>query len=145
VHDVVGDAASALHLARVALSRVPADADAALRWSDRLPLRPFLPAWLRGLYDLVSPLGGPSSLAMTYSARRDGAALVIEGRSDRATRDGRPWVTSAARLMPGLGLVSLDVHARGRRARVELRPATASTDPESRDAIIPTERGTAHV
>ena len=145
VHDVVGDAASALHLARVALSRVPADADAALRWSDRLPLRPFLPPWLRGLYDVVSPLGAPASLAMTYSARRDGAALVVEGRSERATRGGRPWVTSAARLLPGLGLVSVDVRARGRRARVELRPATASSESRPRDAITPTERGTAHV
>ena len=58
VHDVTGAAGSVLHLVRAALSRVPFDGDDALAWSDRLPLRPYLPAWLRPLFDLVSPFGG---------------------------------------------------------------------------------------
>lgn len=145
VHDVVGDPGSALHLARAALSRVPADADDALRWSDRLPLRPLLPLWLRALYDVVSPLGAPASLGMTYSARRDGAALVVEGRSDRLARGGRPWVATAARLAPGVGIVSLEVRVRGRRARAELRPAAPAVDRAARHTIIPSQGGTAHV
>lgn len=144
VHDVVGDPSSALHLARAALSRVPADADDALRWTDRLPLRAFLPVWLRPLYDVVSPLGAPSSLAMTYTARRDGPALVVEGRSDRRLR-GRPWVTTAARLAPGVGLVSLDVCVRGRRASVALAPAVPATDVPVRTTSFTLSGGTAHV
>lgn len=144
VHDVVGDPSSALHLARAALSRVPADADDDLRWTDRLPLRPFLPLWLRPLYDLVSPLGAPSSLAMTYRARRDGAALVVEGRSERRLRGALPWVTTAARLAPGVGVVSLDVCVRGRRARVELSPASSVVDVPARTSSFTLSGGTAH-
>lgn len=145
VHDVVGDAGSSLHLLRVALSRVPSDASPSLRWTDRLPLRPFLPVWLRALYDVVSPLGAPSSLAMTWSARREGASLLVEGRSDRSSRGGRPWVVSAARLAPGVGLVSLDVRVRGRRQRVDLSPVAPPLDDGARITMLPTEGGTAHV
>jgi len=145
VHDVVGPSGSSLHLLRVALSRVPFDASSSLRWSDRLPLRPFLPVWLRALYDVVSPLGAPSSLSMTYSARREGASLLVEGRSDRSSRDGTPWVVSAARLSPGVGLVSVDVRVRGRRQRVDLSPVAPPVEEGARITILPTERGTAHV
>ena len=145
VHDVVGVSGSSLHLLRVALSRVPFDASSSLRWSDRLPLRPFLPVWLRALYDVVSPLGAPSSLSMTYSARREGASLLVEGRSDRSSRDGSPWVVSAARLSPGVGLVSVDVRVRGRRQRVDLSPVASPVEEGARITILPTERGTAHV
>ncbi|MEI8254522.1 MAG: urea transporter, partial [Deltaproteobacteria bacterium] len=37
VHDVIGPERSVLHLLRIALSRVPFDADDALTWTDRLP------------------------------------------------------------------------------------------------------------
>ncbi len=83
VHDVTGDASSVLHLVRAALSRVPFDAEVGLAWRDRLPLREFLPAWLRPLFDLASPFGATASLVMRYRARRVGDALVVDGVSER--------------------------------------------------------------
>lgn len=125
VHDVVGDPGSALHLLRHALSRVPFDADDALRWGDRLPIRAFLPAWARPLYDVVSPFGGPSSLAIRYAARRHGRSLLVEGTSERRTRDGRPWVATSACLAPRPGYLRLDVTVRGRRTRLWVEPAAS--------------------
>lgn len=132
VHDVVGDAGSALHLVRAALSRVPFDADDALAWRDALPLRPFLPAWRRPLFDLVSPFGGDASLAMTYRARRVGDALQIDGVSVRRTRGGAPWVTTSATLSTRGGLARLSVHVRGRARHVvfERSPAAPLTGPD---------------
>ncbi|MFO0604012.1 MAG: urea transporter [Polyangiales bacterium] len=126
VHNVVGDAGSALHLVRAALSRVPFDADDALVWRDLLPLRPFLPAWRRPLFDLTSPFGGDASLAMTYRARRTGDTVRVEGVSDRRTRDGAPWVLTSATLTARGGLASLSVTVRGRERRVVFERAPAA-------------------
>ncbi len=141
VHDVVGDPGSALHLLRYALSRVPFDADDALRWSDRLPIRAFLPVWARPLYDVVSPFGGPSSLALRYAFRRHGRSLLIEGASERRTRDGRPWVATSACLAPRAGYLRLDVTVRGRRTRLWVEPAI---NPHHEPSPLPLAGGLAH-
>lgn len=144
VHDVVGDARSVLHPLRYALSRVPFDADDALRWSDRLPIRAFLPAWLRPVHDVVSPLGGPSSLTLRYAVRRHGRSLLVEAASDRRDRDGRPWVTTSACLAPRVGLIRLDVTLRGRQLRLWIEPATPlpTTAPDA--PMFSLEGGLAH-
>ncbi|MEZ4393776.1 MAG: urea transporter [Polyangiales bacterium] len=122
VLDVTGAPSSALHLLRAALSRVPFDGDDCLTWRDRLPLRPFLPAWRRPLYDLSSPFGGEATLAMTYRARRLGSSVVVEGVSDRRDRDGAPWLETSAALSPRGGLGRVTVTLRGRARRVVLAP-----------------------
>lgn len=137
VHDVVGDTGSVLHLLRAAISRVPFDADDTLRWSDRLPLRAFLPAWLRPLYDIVSPFGVPSSLAMRYRAVRRGHALVIEGASERRGRDARPWVTTSATLAPRVGIVRVEVRVRDRVHRIAFDRA-AREEPSPALSVVAT-------
>ncbi len=134
VHDVTGDAGSALHLVRAAIPRVPFDADVALAWRDRLPLRPFMPVWQRPLFDLVSPFGGDASLVMTYRARRVGDALVVEGESERRSRDGAPWVTTSATLTARGGIARLTVNIRGRARTVTFDRAPTATQPLRRDA-----------
>lgn len=140
VHDVVGDPRSALHLLRWSMSRVPFDADDSLRWSDRLPIRAFLPAWMRPLFDVLSPFGGPSSLALRYRARRHGRSLLVEASSERRTADGRPWVVTSACLAPRAGFVRLDVTLRGRRQRLWIEPAPQRPSPTS----FPLHGGLAH-
>ena len=127
VHDVTGAAGSVLHLVRAALSRVPFDGDDALAWSDRLPLRPYLPAWLRPLFDLVSPFGGAATLVMRYRSRRVGDLVHIEGASERNTRAGVPLVTTRASLSLRGGLARLTVTVRGRARSVVFDRAPAST------------------
>jgi murein DD-endopeptidase MepM/ murein hydrolase activator NlpD/urea transporter len=144
VLDVVGDARSALHLIRCALSRVPFDADDALRWTDRVPLRGFLPAWARPLFDVLSPFGGPSSLALRYAVRRHGRSLLVEATSERRTRDGRPWVSTTACLAPRVGLVRLDVQVRGRRARLWIEPAPPTPKVSHEGSSFSIEGGLAH-
>jgi len=129
IHHVTGDAGSALHLVRAALSRVPFDADDALTWRDALPLRPFLPAWRRPLFDLVSPFGGDASLPMTYRARRVGDALQIDGVSARRTRGGVPWVTTSATLSTRGGLARLSVDVRGRERHVVFERSPDTNEP----------------
>ena len=144
VHDVVGDARSVLHVLRTALSRVPFDGDDALRWSDRLPLRAFLPAWLRPLYDVASPFGGPASLVVRYAVRRQGRAVIVEGTSERRTRDGRPWLRTAAWLLPGAGPVRVEVDVRGRRTVLALEPASPLSVTVTEAPSSPLEGGLAH-
>ena len=144
VHDVVGDVRSVLHVLRTALSRVPFDGDDALRWSDRLPLRAFLPAWLRPLYDVASPFGGPASLVVRYAVRRQGRAVIVEGTSERRTRDGRPWLRTAAWLLPGVGPVRVEVDVRGRRTVLALEPASPLSVTVTEAPSSPLEGGLAH-
>jgi murein DD-endopeptidase MepM/ murein hydrolase activator NlpD/urea transporter len=142
VHDVVGDASSVLRLVRVALSRVPLDSDETLTWTDRLPLRPFLPVWLRPLFDAMSPFGGPASLTMRYSARRWGRGTLIEGASEKRFRDGRPWVTTTACLAPRAGLVRIDARVRTREFHIEIDP---TPEPAVFNALNATVQGASHV
>ncbi|MFO0629416.1 MAG: M23 family metallopeptidase, partial [Polyangiales bacterium] len=121
--DAVGDPGACVHALRAALSRVPFDDDPALTWRDRIPLRATLPWWALPLFDLLSPFGGPASLEATFTTRRHGAALCVEGAAG-ATVTTRAW------LLPEVGLTRAEVVVRGRRTLVQLRAddTNASTD-----------------
>lgn len=138
VHDVIGPARSVLHLVRAALSRVPFDAEEALAWVDRVPVRPLLPVWLRPLLDVAMPLGLPSSFAMRYRAARQGFGLRVEGRSERLGRDGRPWVTTVAHFAPEVGLVRLELTLLGRVRRFEIAPAAEAPRPSPSALVFTT-------
>lgn len=122
-YDAVGDRASALHLLRTALPRVPfAAASSALVWTDHLPARHFRP-WLgRVLHDVLSPFLPRDGIEMELSLRREGATLVIEGASKRRDRRGAPLVRTRAELARGVGPTRVEVTVRGKTrsaARIE--------------------------
>ena len=143
VHDVIGPDGSVLHLLRLALSRVPFDVEDALAWTDRLPLREFLPVWLRPLFDLASPFGAPAALEMAYSAQRRGEAWVVEGRSRALLRGGQPLVATTAHLTAQAGLVRAQVRVRSRETVIEVDPNP--TRAAVRAPIPALTGGTAHV
>jgi murein DD-endopeptidase MepM/ murein hydrolase activator NlpD/urea transporter len=143
VHDVIGHGSSVLHLLRVALSRVPFDVDDGLVWTDRLPLREFLPFGLRSLFDVASPFGVPGALEMSYSSHRRGGVLVIEGRSRALLRSGAPLVASTAQLTPQAGLVRAQLRVRTHETVIDLDPSSARASLRAGSSAL--SGGTAHV
>jgi hypothetical protein len=117
VYDTLGRRGSALQLIHAALARVPFEADERLVWDDVLPRRVALPRWLWPLHDLLAPFSGDGGVELTYRARREGAALLIEGRSRRSVR-GAPLVQTTARLdARGIERVALTVRGVTREVR----------------------------
>lgn len=137
VFDVVGDRRSATHVLRAALSRVPLELHAGLVWEDDLPLRELLPAALRWPFDVVAPFLPASGVRVRYRARAEGPFVHVEGRSVRATRDGRPRVRTQATIAAHRGVVvaALEVGAR--------REAWAAEDAGRADAAGADRRGPA--
>ncbi|MEI8254830.1 MAG: hypothetical protein WCJ30_04075, partial [Deltaproteobacteria bacterium] len=107
------------------------------------PLRQFLPAWLRPLFDLASPFGAPGALEMNYATQRRGGALIVEGTSRARMRDGRPLVASTAQLTPHAGPVRMNVRVRSREYAIDLDP-TQTRSPARAEAPALTG-GIAHV
>jgi murein DD-endopeptidase MepM/ murein hydrolase activator NlpD len=127
VFDTLGRRGSVLQLIQTTLSRVPFEATDELVWRDVLPLRHFLPWWVRGLVDLVSPFVQISRVEVEYRARREGACLRVEGRSLRRCRDA-PLVSTTAVLADGGGIEQLEIAIRGRIHRAERIDSTARSD-----------------
>jgi len=111
VYDVLGARSSALHLIRAALARVPLEASDELTWEDEVAFAPHPGiAWA---LDFVSPFTSAGTLRMRYGRRRDGARLVVEGRSE-ASRRGVPLLATEAELQTGVGITRVQVALRGR-------------------------------
>lgn len=120
VLDVLAPRGSVLHLLRDALPRLPlALGPTTPEWTDPLPA-PSIAAPLRPLLDLVEPFRAPTGLEVRYTARREGAEWVVEGRSTRAWR-GAPAVRTEARLHPSVGLISVERTLRGHTVRAARR------------------------
>ena len=117
IYDALGSRRSVLHLLHMALPRLPFEA--ALIWTDHLPLRRFLPPAARWLLDPAQPFLPWDGLAVRYSARWEAGGLIVEGRSQREDRAGTPWVTTRAELAPGIGVRAVEVTVRGKRRRAE--------------------------
>ncbi|MCC6523991.1 MAG: urea transporter [Polyangiaceae bacterium] len=80
VVDFEGDPRSLLRFVLIALGRVPFDQAAELRWTDSLPRRLLLPAWLRSLADLVAVvLPRRDSARVAFHAERHGGELRVVG------------------------------------------------------------------
>jgi urea transporter len=136
VHDVVGAADSALHLMRLALSRLPLDTLGEIAWNDLLPLRPFVSWWLRPLYDMALPFLDKTALTMNYRAVGSGKIVNVEGSSKRLMRNGQPLVETRALLSDLAGLVHFEVRIAKQKFKVdvEILPETDSeTNPETQE------------
>lgn len=126
VDDVIGDPDSVLHLLRVALSRVPFDADPSVEWVDRLPRRQLLPWWTRPFFDLAVAFGGAGSIEMRYALARRGRTWIVTGRSTTRMRDGRSLVATEVAMTREAGIVLASVRVRDCIEDLSLIPSPAS-------------------
>ena len=139
VYDAVGDRRSVLHVIRAALSRVVFEAKDGFEWTDVLPLRAVSALPIRVLLDFVAPFVARAGLEMRYTARERDDRLIIEGRSVRKDRQGRPLVSTEAVLDGGIEQVELTVRGVKTTARRSAEERTRHerhrhTDPHGRDA-----------
>ena len=134
VFDTIGRRGSVLQMIHAALSRVPLEFNPDLVWSDVLPLRHFLPWWVRLLLDLAAPFLRNTGIRVDYRAMREGSLLIVQGRSRRLRSDGTPLLQTHAELDPQCGIRSLRLTVRGKTRTAE-RLETPQ-QPQTRDARI---------
>jgi len=136
VIDVLGARSSVLHLVQLALARVPFEVRAGLTWTDHLDSSEVsgdpLGAVVRWLGDGVRPYLPTGGLEMVYEQRLEDDLLVVEGRSSRSDRQGRPWLSTRAALHPRRGLVEVEV-TRGERVRSARTPTAEPAAPRSEE------------
>jgi len=118
IYETRGDRRSVLRLIDVALARVPFEAHEALRWSDQLESREFMPAPLRVLFDFVSLFLPKVRVAMDFRCERSGPDILVYGQS--RPRFLGPTIRSEARLRHGIGLHYVELQV-GKRTRVATR------------------------
>jgi murein DD-endopeptidase MepM/ murein hydrolase activator NlpD len=129
-YDSAGASSPALRILRAALSRVPLDAGASLRWTDYLPARPFR-NWLgRFLSDIISPFLHRDGIEMEYRMHRESSLLIVLGESRARDRKGEPLVKTRAELTRGEGPLRASITLRGRTWSLE-READAAPAPAS--------------
>lgn len=139
-YDSAGATTPALRILRAALSRVPLDASAGLRWTDYLPARPFR-NWLgRFLSDIISPFLHRDGIEMEYRMHQENGLLIVLGESRPRDRKGEPLVRTRAELTRGEGPLRASITLRGRTWSLERDAdpvvrdgAQAQTDSGSRD------------
>lgn len=113
IYDVVGDQRSVLAMLRAAAGSVPLELSAQLRWEDHVPRRPWARSWARWLRDFVSPFVGDTSVPLQFHVERDGARVIVIGRS----ADG--GISTRLELVPMRGIVAVEVDSGGRRRRAQ--------------------------
>lgn len=118
-YDFIGAPASALHLLRAALSRVPLEENGQLRWRDLLPARMFRGRLHGALLDVAAPFLPRDSIEIEYHAERRGPVLIVSGESKRRDRRGRPILTTSAELLRGAFVLRLTVTTRGKQLTLE--------------------------
>lgn len=128
-YDFIGAPASALHLLRAALSRVPLEESSQLRWRDLLPARMFRGRLHGALLDLAAPFLPRDSIEIEYHAERRGAVLVVSGASKRCDRRGRPILTTHAELLRGAFVRRLTVQTRDKQLTLEQIETTTTSEP----------------
>lgn len=114
VFDTLAPRDSVLHLVHAVLPRLPLQDG--VTWTDHLPARLVSPWWLQPLQDASAPFVPASGLLVRYRVRRDDGDWLVEGESD-ARLDGRPRVTTEARLRPRVGIVELSRRIDGQTLR----------------------------
>jgi hypothetical protein len=115
-----GSPRSVLRLLRIALGRVPFEADAMLSFCDVLPER-WLGGWLRGLWwDVSAPLSKRAGLERWSRLQFDGECLEIVGISGRPGASVAPRVQTRVVLRRGIGPTLVELHVDGRTERAEL-------------------------
>jgi urea transporter len=138
-YDVLGSAASSLHLIRAALGRVPFEGGG-LRWQDYLPPRWTRWPLLRPLRDLLSPFVPSAGLLMEYCAHGAGERVVVVGHSARR-RGGAPLVQTRAQLSRTFGLALVEVRVAGQRAlRAERVGLGLTSDDDASDPRVVPDR-----
>ena len=113
IYDVVGDQRSVLAMIRAAAGSVPLELSSQLRWEDHVPRRPWARSWVRWLRDFVSPFVGDTSVPLEFHVERDGALVIVNGRS------GAQGISTRLELAPMKGIVAVEVNAAGRRRRAQ--------------------------
>jgi murein DD-endopeptidase MepM/ murein hydrolase activator NlpD len=118
--DFAGDNRSLLRYVLVGLARVPFDKSASLSWHDDLPLRLFMPGWLRALADLFAVFAPRvGSTTVRYASRREEGTLELRGETDK-------W-SSLTRIQLGGGAHELEFIYQGKRTVVQLAPEAPPT------------------
>ena len=126
--DLLGDPRSGLRVVAAAVARLPLEADARLEFSDYLPLRDLLPAWLRPVSDAFAPLFPGRGVRILYTFSRQSDGITLQGRG--TSNSGRaPRVATSARFNAELSLqeASLRVGTQERRVtRLAVSPSPPS-------------------
>jgi murein DD-endopeptidase MepM/ murein hydrolase activator NlpD/urea transporter len=118
-YDAAGATSPALHVLRAALSRVPLDAGAALRWRDYLPARQFRSQLGRVLSDVVSPFLHRDGIEMEYTMKPEGPSLVVTGASRARDASGQPMLATRIELSRGNGPLRASLTLHGRTQSLE--------------------------
>jgi hypothetical protein len=115
-----GSHRSVLHLLRLALSRVPFEADRGLTFRDVLPQR-WLGGWLGGLrWDLTAPFVHNAGTERWSHLEFDGDCLAVVGASRKRGTSAAPRLETRAVLRRGVGPTLLELNIDGRTERAEL-------------------------
>lgn len=126
VFDTVGSRRSHLHFVQMALGRLPFEGADSLQWTDYLPTRRLLPKIVAPIFDLFSPFLPGLGLEVVYRAEREGNGLIVRGESLARGRDGRPRLTTLARLQKGRGIDHIRIRL-GKREQVISRARSAKS------------------
>lgn len=121
--DFLGHPGSLLRYVLLGLARLPFDKSSSLTWTDSLPLRLFMPGWLRAMADVLAVVApGVGSTVVTYKSQREESMLHIRGTAGK-------W-SSHARIHLGGGAHEIESRNGSRHVVIEIA-AMANSDKES--------------
>jgi hypothetical protein len=138
--DLTGTARSALHLLRLALSRVPFEGATAVEWTDRVPRQWTLGPLGRALWSIAAPFVERHDIEIAYRRSWEGDRVVVTGASTEQ-RSGVARVATRAVLRRGCPeLVEVIVRGRARRFAItvgsgEVGSRIHDTDASSRTML----------